>query len=45
MLSRKFVFKTTIDNISQAFLKVDLDIAKRYNAFVENVELREKFGR
>lgn len=35
-------FKTTIDNISQAFLKVDLDIAKRYNAFVENVELREK---
>ncbi|MCI5969266.1 phosphoenolpyruvate carboxylase [Helicobacter sp.] len=35
-------FKTTIDNISQAFLKVDLDIARRYNAFVENGELRER---
>ncbi|MCI7046715.1 phosphoenolpyruvate carboxylase [Helicobacter sp.] len=35
-------FKTTIDNISQAFLKVDLEIAKYYNKFVENSELREK---
>lgn len=35
-------FKTTIDNISQAFLKVDLTIAKQYNDFVENVDLRQK---
>ncbi len=35
-------FKTTIDNISQAFLKVDLEIAKHYNDFVEDVELRQK---
>lgn len=35
-------FKTTIDNISQAFLKVDLEIAKHYNDFVEDVNLRQK---
>ncbi len=32
-------FKTTIDNISQAFLKVDLEIAQRYNEFVDNKEI------
>lgn len=35
-------FRTTINNISQALLKVDLDIASHYNAFVEDVELRER---
>ncbi|MBX7490470.1 phosphoenolpyruvate carboxylase [Helicobacter turcicus] len=35
-------FKTTIDNISQAFLKVDLEIAEHYNAFVEDVNLRKE---
>ncbi|PZT47624.1 phosphoenolpyruvate carboxylase [Helicobacter valdiviensis] len=35
-------FKTTIDNISQAFLKVDLEIAKCYNAFVKTEHLKEK---
>lgn len=30
-------FKTTIDNISQAFLKVDLDIAKKYHEFANNI--------
>lgn len=35
-------FKTTIDNISQAFLKVDLGIAKHYNDFVEDAALRQK---
>ena len=35
-------FKTTIDNISQAFLKVDLGIAKHYNAFVDDEPLRDK---
>lgn len=35
-------FKTTIDNISQAFLKVDLEIAKHYNDFVEEEGLRQR---
>ncbi len=35
-------FKTTIDNISQAFLKVDLEIARHYNEFVEDRGLRER---
>ena len=35
-------FKTTIDNISQVFLKVDLEIAKQYNAFVDDAVLRDK---
>ncbi|TLD86190.1 phosphoenolpyruvate carboxylase [Helicobacter sp. MIT 05-5294] len=35
-------FKTTIDNISQALLKVDLGIAKHYNDFVEDAALRQK---
>lgn len=35
-------FKTTIDNISQAFLKVDLEIAKFYNEFVEEQEIRDR---
>ena len=30
-------FKTTIDNISQAFLKVDLDIAKKYHEFASEI--------
>lgn len=34
-------FKTTLDNISQAFLKVDLDIARHYGDFVENSTLRK----
>ncbi|TLD84434.1 phosphoenolpyruvate carboxylase [Helicobacter sp. MIT 11-5569] len=34
-------FKTTLDNISQAFLKVDLEIAKHYSDFVENKVLRD----
>lgn len=32
-------FKTTIDNISQGFLKVDMQIAKLYNDFVDNKNL------
>ncbi|TLD90251.1 MULTISPECIES: phosphoenolpyruvate carboxylase [Helicobacter] len=35
-------FKTTIDNISQAMLKVDLDIAKLYSAFVADKAVRER---
>lgn len=35
-------FKTTIDNIAQAMLKVDLDIAKLYSAFVLDTAVREK---
>ncbi len=34
-------FKTTIDNISQALLKVDLDIASLYNQFVKDKKVRE----
>lgn len=34
-------FKTTLDNISQAFLKVDLEIARAYNCFVEDEALRD----
>ncbi|PAF45413.1 phosphoenolpyruvate carboxylase [Helicobacter sp. 11S02629-2] len=30
-------FKTTIDNIAQGFLKVDMDIAKLYNDFVGDI--------
>lgn len=33
-------FRATLDNISQAFLKVDLNIAKLYNAFVEDEKLQ-----
>ncbi|WP_104697857.1 MULTISPECIES: phosphoenolpyruvate carboxylase [unclassified Helicobacter] len=33
-------FRSTLDNISQAFLKVDLDIAKLYNDFVEDSNLK-----
>lgn len=40
--TKDLFFKTTIDNISQAFLKVDLEIARHYNAFVEDISLREK---
>lgn len=35
-------FKTTIDNISQAFLKVDLEIAKQYSEFVGNKAIRDE---
>lgn len=35
-------FKATIDNISQAFLKVDLEIAKLYNQFVKDDTLKNK---
>ncbi|MCX2717099.1 phosphoenolpyruvate carboxylase [Helicobacter sp. MIT 21-1697] len=35
-------FKTTIDNISQALLKVDLDIAFLYNQFVKDKKVREE---
>lgn len=35
-------FKTTLDNIAQALLKVDLDVASLYNEFVENGEVRER---
>ena len=35
-------FKTTIDNISQALLKVDLSIAKCYNEFVKDKAVREE---
>jgi phosphoenolpyruvate carboxylase len=35
-------FKTTIDNIAMTILKVDIDIAKLYSEFVEDVALREK---
>ncbi|WP_300720183.1 phosphoenolpyruvate carboxylase [uncultured Helicobacter sp.] len=34
-------FKTTIDNISQAMLKVDLDIARLYSAFVADKAVRD----
>lgn len=34
-------FKTTLDNISQALLKVDITIAQRYNKFVTNQDSRE----
>ncbi|PAF43096.1 phosphoenolpyruvate carboxylase [Helicobacter sp. 11S03491-1] len=34
-------FKTTIDNISQALLKVDITIAQRYNKFVVDENIRE----
>lgn len=34
-------FKTTIDNISQAFMKVDLDIARLYNEFVKNKNIQK----
>ena len=34
-------FRSTIDNISQAFLKVDLEIAKFYNDFVEDKKLKD----
>ncbi|MGP1449696.1 MAG: phosphoenolpyruvate carboxylase [Wolinella sp.] len=33
-------FKTTIDNIAQALLKVDLSVASLYNEFVKNPEIR-----
>ncbi|TLD96364.1 phosphoenolpyruvate carboxylase [Helicobacter jaachi] len=39
--AQSLFFKTTIDNISQALLKVDLDIAKLYNEFVKNKAIRE----
>lgn len=35
-------FKTTIDNISQVLLKVDITIAQHYNQFVQNEDLRDK---
>lgn len=35
-------FKTTIDNISQAMLKVDLDIARLYNVFVPDKRIRDE---
>lgn len=35
-------FKTTIDNISQVLLKVDITIAQRYNKFVHNEDLKNK---
>ncbi|PAF47824.1 phosphoenolpyruvate carboxylase [Helicobacter sp. 12S02634-8] len=34
-------FKTTIDNISQALLKVDITIAQRYNKFVSDTHIRD----
>lgn len=34
-------FKTTIDNISQALLKVDIDIAALYNEFVPDKKIRQ----
>lgn len=34
-------FKTTIDNIAQALLKVDMDIAKCYNEFVVDKNVRD----
>ncbi len=33
-------FKTTIDNIAQGFIKIDMEIAELYNDFVENTELK-----
>lgn len=33
-------FKTTIDNITQGFLKVDIEIARLYNCFVEDIGLK-----
>lgn len=41
-MSCLYFFKTTIDNISQAMLKVDLDIAKLYSAFVADKAVRER---
>lgn len=35
-------FRTTLDNISQALLKVDLEVASLYNDFVEDSEIRER---
>ncbi|PAF52992.1 phosphoenolpyruvate carboxylase [Helicobacter sp. 13S00482-2] len=35
-------FKTTIDNISQALLKVDSHIAQRYNGFVKDESIRNE---
>ncbi len=35
-------FKTTIDNISQAFLKVDVDIARLYNDFVPDKTIGDR---
>ncbi|CBG40592.1 phosphoenolpyruvate carboxylase [Helicobacter mustelae] len=35
-------FRATIDNISQAFLKVDLEIAGFYNAFIDDEALGNK---
>lgn len=35
-------FRATIDNISQAFLKVDLEIANLYNHFVTDTQLKDK---
>lgn len=35
-------FKTTIDNISQALLKVDISIAQKYNQFVLDEAIRER---
>jgi len=34
-------FYTTIDNISMSFMKIDLSIAKLYNQFVKNEEVRD----
>ncbi|RDU63206.1 phosphoenolpyruvate carboxylase [Helicobacter didelphidarum] len=34
-------FKTTIDNITQGFIKVDMEIAEEYNEFVEDFGLRQ----
>lgn len=34
-------FKTTVDNIAQGFIKVDIEIAKLYNDFVEDSGLRQ----
>lgn len=35
-------FKTTLDNIAQALLKVDLEVAAFYNEFVEDKDVRER---
>lgn len=35
-------FKTTIDNIAQALLKVDISIASRYNNFVYDQNIRDR---
>ena len=39
--TQSLFFKTTIDNIAQAMLKVDLDIAKLYGEFVLDKAVRE----